>query len=264
MAEHLGQARQAGLRMIWLGVEDMTGTLVKKGQTVDKTLQAFRLLRESGILPMPMMMHSDAQPLYTPGRPAGLLNQVRLLRKAGAVNLQALMVTPSPGSRAFDETFTGGQAYESVDGRPVEPHMVDGNHVVASRHPRPWVKQLNLLIAYAYFFNPLRFLMGLVRPVARVEINQHWPGERPWGWMKRLEEKVRAHLIDAGMQLYGMYGLAHTAGRTFAWALRLMRGKIRRHTKAPASAIPMRSAFGGPAPHALPGTPLSSKTPAGT
>ena len=42
---------------------DMTATLVKKGQSVDKTSEAFRLMRDVGICPMPMMMHHDSQPL---------------------------------------------------------------------------------------------------------------------------------------------------------------------------------------------------------
>jgi radical SAM superfamily enzyme YgiQ (UPF0313 family) len=255
MAEHLPLAREAGMRALWLGVEDMTGVLVKKGQSVDATQQAFRLLLNHGILPMPMLMHHDAQPLYTPGRPGGLLNQVRLVRKAGAINLQVLMMTPSPGSRLFDETFTRGLAYESVAGRRVEQYMIDGNYVVASRHPRPWIKQLNLLVAYLYFFNPIRLLAALVHPVARVALNQGWPDEKPRPLKKRLKEKVRAHLLDAGLQLYGMYGLVHTIRRTFGWALRLMRGKIKRKWKVPTSAIPMRSVEGGAAPHAVPGTP---------
>ena len=258
MAEHLPLARKAGVRALWLGVEDMTGELVRKGQSVDKTRQAFRLLLNNGILPMPMMMHHDSQPLYTPGKPSGLLNQVRLLRKAGAINLQALMVTPSPGSRLFEETFTGGLAYESVDGKRVEQYMIDGNHVVASGHPRPWIKQISLLIAYLYFFNPIRFLMALFHPVTRVELNHRWPGDKPLRLRKLILEKVRAHLTDSAMQIYGMYGLLHTIRRIFPWALRLMRGKIQRRRNVPASAIPMRSVGGGPAPHAVPGTPVPS------
>ncbi|MCY2928552.1 MAG: radical SAM protein, partial [Planctomycetota bacterium] len=215
MADHLPLARQAGMRALWLGVEDMTATLVKKGQSVDKTIQAFGLLRDNGILPMPMIMHYDSQPLYTPGRPHGLLNQARILRKAGAINLQALMITPSPGSKLFEETFTGGLAYESAGGRRVEQYMIDGNHVVASRHPRPWVKQMSLLIVYAYFFNPIRFLVALVHPVARVTMNHRWPDSRPRRWFQRFSETVRDYLFDAGAQLYGMYGLWHTVRRTF-------------------------------------------------
>jgi len=57
---------------------------------------------------MPMMMHHDEQPLYTRGRPYGLLNQARLLRKAGAISLQVLMMTPATGSKLYAEAFTSG------------------------------------------------------------------------------------------------------------------------------------------------------------
>jgi len=102
---------------------------------------------------------------------------------------------------------------------------------VASGHPQPWRKQLNIMAAYLYFYNPLRFLVALVRP------------------------KSKLYLADAFLQLLGMWGLTHTIRRTFGWAVRLMRGGIRRRTGVPTSPIPMRSVEGGAASHALPGTP---------
>jgi radical SAM superfamily enzyme YgiQ (UPF0313 family) len=60
MREHLSLVRKAGLWALWLGVEDMSGALVKKGQSEDRTLEAFRLLRQNGIFPVPMLMHHDA------------------------------------------------------------------------------------------------------------------------------------------------------------------------------------------------------------
>ncbi len=230
MKDHLREVRNAGLRALWIGVEDMTATLIKKGQDAGKTEQAFRLLQERGIAPMPMMMHHDTQPLISRGDKAyGLLNQARLLRKAGACSLQVLMITPATGSKSYDEAFTSGLAYESVGGKQVESYMLDANFVVASKHPQPWKKQLNIMAAYFYFYNPLRFLLALVRP------------------------KSKLYLADAGMQLVGMWGLAMTVRRTFGWALRLMRGNIRRKTAVPAGPIPMRGADAATAAHALPG-----------
>lgn len=233
LADQLPAIRRAGVRALWLGVEDMTATLVKKGQSVDKTTEAFRLLQKHGICPMPMMMHHDTQPLYSRGpAPYGLINQARLLRRAGAVSLQVLMITPATGSKSYEEAFTSGLVYESVAGRPVETHMLDANYVVASKHPRPWIKQLNIMAVYLYFYNPLRLAWALFRP------------------------KSKLYLADAGMQAIGMAGLAHTVRRTFGWAVRLMRGGIVRKQEIPASKIPMRSATPGePAAHALPGTP---------
>ncbi len=230
LRQHLPLIRKAGARSLWLGVEDMTATLVRKGQSVDNTSEAFRLLRASGIHPMPMMMHHDEQPLISSGpKPYGLLNQVRLLRKAGAVSMQVLMLVPATGSKLFAETYTSGMAYESVGGRRVEEHMLGGNHVIASHHHRPWRKQGNILIAYAYFYNPLRFMLSLVRP------------------------KTKLYFADAIWQVLGMWGLAKTLRRTFGWALRLRFGKIRRRSAPPANAIPMVAVDGSPASHALPG-----------
>lgn len=229
LREHLPEVRKAGVRWLWLGVEDMTATLVRKGQSVGKTIEAFHLLRQNGIHPMPMMMHHDEQPLVSRGpKPYGLLNQVRILRKAGALSMQVLMLVPATGSKLFTGTYTSGMAYESVGGRRVEEHMLGGNYVIASNHPAPWRKQLNILLAYAYFYNPLRFLVSLVRPASRL------------------------YLADALWQFVGMWGLAQTLRRTFGWMLRLRFGKIVRKSAAPSSRIPMRTPDGAVASHALP------------
>jgi radical SAM superfamily enzyme YgiQ (UPF0313 family) len=231
MKDHLRLVRKAGIRALWLGVEDMTGTLVKKGQTVGKTIDAFHLLRDRGICGMPMMIHHDSQPLYTRGSSYGLINQARLLKKAGAVSLQVSMMTPSNGSKGYGGMFSSGLVFESVGGKPVEQHMLDGNHVVASGHKQPWRKQLSILAAYLYFYNPVQFMIALARP------------------------KSRLYLADAGMQIIGMWGLVQTVRRTLGWAVRLMRGNIRRKTSYPVSRIPMRAVDNAAASHAPPGTP---------
>ena len=216
MKDHLPLVRRSGCRALWLGVEDMTAALIQKGQSVDKTTEAFRGLREAGICPMPMLMHHDAQPLYTRHSHYGLLNQVRLLRKAGATSLQVLMMTPAAGSKLYEQTFTSGQVFESVAGRRVLPHMLDGNYVIASSHPHPWQKQLNLLIAYGYFYNPLWLVVALLRSGSKLALK------------------------PAGMQVVGMLGLVHTLRRTLGWVVRLWFGRIRRLTEPPNSPIPIR------------------------
>ncbi|MBW7906066.1 MAG: radical SAM protein [Phycisphaerae bacterium] len=234
LREHLGTVRLAGVRALWLGVEDMTATLVKKGQSVGKTVEALHLLNQHGISPMPMMMHHDEQPLLSRGeKPYGLLNQIRLLRKAGAISMQVLMLVPATGSKLYTGTYTSGMAYESVGGRKVREHMLGGNYVIASNHPRPWIKQINILLAYLYFYNPLRFLVALVRP------------------------KSKLYLADAILQVLGMNGLVLTACRTFTWTLRLCFGRIERQSAVPTSRLPMRGVGRGAAAHALPGTPLA-------
>jgi len=225
MKDHLSLVHDAGCRALWLGVEDMTATLVNKGQSVDKTTEAFGRLRAAGICPMPMMMHHDSQPLYSRGTNYGLLNQVKLLRRAGAVSLQVLMITPSAGTKLYEGTFAGGQVLAAAGGRRVTPHMYDGNYVVASRHKRPWRKQLNLLAAYFYFYNPVWLAVALLR--------------------KRTKVSQKA----AGMQIVGMLGLTQSVRRTAGWALRLMFGRIERLPGPPVSALPMRGVGGAAACH---------------
>lgn len=266
MREHLPLIREAGLNWLWMGVEDLTATLVKKGQSESKTIEAFRLLRESGIVPMPMMMHHDTQPLVSRRSNYGLLNQLGTLRKAGALYMQVLMLSPSPGSKWYGETYTSGLAFASVGGKPIERHISDGGYVIASKHPRPWLKQLNLLLGYTYFFNPVRLLIALVwsksslpgaaadtRPPAELErLTPLQRRLRPW--MLRL----RAHLTDAGTQILGMGALFLTYKRLLPWAWKLLVSRIEPATAPPHSRIPMRSVRGGCASHALPGTPEST------
>ena len=227
MKEHLPLMREAGCRALWIGVEDLTATLVKKGQSVDKTTEAFRKLRDAGICPMPMMMHHDSQPLYTWGGHYGLLNQVKLLRKAGAVSLQILMIVPSPGSKLYHETFTSKQVFERVGGRRVDPYMHDGNYVISSHAKRPWTKQLNILASYSYFYNPWWLLMALTKKTA--------VGDKP-----------------IAAQIFGMLGNTQNIRRTLGWALRLMFCKIHRQTAPPSSSIPLRSIEGAQSIHTTP------------
>ena len=113
--------------------------------------------------------------------------------------------------------------FKSVGGRPVRPYMYDGNYVVASNHKHPWKKQLNILAGYLYFYNPIWFMLALIR------------------------FRTRVSLKPAGMQIIGMMGLAMTIVRTSGWATRLMFGRIERLTNPPASRIPMRSVDGASA-----------------
>ena len=225
MKEHLPLVHESGCRALWLGVEDMTATLVNKGQSVDKTTEAFGRLRDAGICPMPMMMHHDSQPLYSRKSNYGLLNQIKLLRKAGAVSLQVLMITPSAGTKLYEQTFTSGMVIDCAGGRRVLPHMYDGNYVVASSHKRPWSKQLNLLAGYLYFYNPARLAVILLR------------------------KKTKVSHKAAGMQVVGMLGVIQTFRRTAGWAMRLMLGRIERLSGPPMSLIPMRDVSGAAACH---------------
>ena len=68
-----------------------------------------------------MMMHHDSRLLWSRGSNYGLLNQIELLRRAGAVSLQVLMPTPAVGSKLLESTYTSGQVFASVGGKAVRP-----------------------------------------------------------------------------------------------------------------------------------------------
>jgi radical SAM superfamily enzyme YgiQ (UPF0313 family) len=225
MKEHLPTVRKAGALALWLGVEDITATFVRKGQSVDKILEAFGLLRRHDILPVPMLMHHDGQPLLTRTSPYGLLNQVHLLRQAGAIDVQVLTVTPAVGSRAYEEPFHNGQMIQSAAGKSVEPYMLDGNYVVATGEAQPWRMQVRVAAALAYFYNPLRLLGSLIRP------------------------KSRLYLIDVGVQFIGLWGLIHTLPRVLGWAARLMTGRIKCQSRPPATHLRLTGVNGVPASH---------------
>lgn len=240
MRDHLPLVREAGCRALWLGVEDLTATLVNKGQSESKTVEAFQLMRANGICPMPMMMHHDSQPLWSRGTNYGLLNQIKVLRKAGAVSLQVLMMTPSPGTKLYAGTFADNLVLASAGGRDVRPYMCDGNLVVASAHARPWRKQLNLLMGYLYFYNVVWLVRNLIHRNTRV-------GMKP-----------------AYMQLVGIIGLAHNIVRTIGWAARLAFGRIKRLSQPPASAVPIRSTIPDTEPAHAPVTVTISAKVRGT
>ena len=135
---------------------------------MDKTSEAFHLMRARGICPMPMMMHHDSRSRCIRRKQLRIAeSDQRSCAGRGAVSLQVLTaMTPSPGTKLYEGTFTDGLVIDSAGGKRVEPSMCDGNYVVASRHARPWRKQLNLLTGYlSFFYNPLWFIVGTVSPL---------------------------------------------------------------------------------------------------
>jgi len=227
MREHLPTVRKAGAMALWLGVEDMTATFIKKGQSVDKTTEVFRLLRQQGIVAVPMLMHHDGQPFLTRTSQYGLLNQVRLLRKVGAIDVQVLSLTPAVGSRTYEQAFSSGLIIRSAAGKTVQPYMLDGNYIVASKDAKPWLMQLRVAAALAYFYNPLRMLASLIRP------------------------KSSRYLIDFCLQFTGMWGLSRTLPKMAGWTLRLMLGKVTRQARPPGPQLALRGVGGGPPCHGV-------------
>lgn len=200
-ADLMPLARDAGIRAIWFGIEDMTAELVKKGQSPEKTRKVFRNLLDHGIAPMPMMMHHDDQPLVSRRGLAGLLNQIQYLKRTGAVSVQITFLTPMVGSKAYKRTFEEGQVMSRVGSLDVADYQFDGNHTIASRSRHPWRKQINILIAYACFYNPLRALKAVLTVDAL--------------WKFRIM-----------YQLFGQAGLVRSAWATRGWLHRLKRGRI--------------------------------------
>jgi hypothetical protein len=196
--------REGGLRAIWFGIEDMTAELVKKGQSPEKTRKLFEILNRMGICPMPMMMHHDGQPLWSRATLYGLLNQVNYLRKAGSVSVQVTILTPSVGSKGYEELYETGLVLEQAGKQKVEDYQYDGNHCVATADPHPWRKQLNMYLAYASFYNPL----NLVRALAK------WKDPL---WNYRVL-----------YQVYGMAGLVKSFLKGFGWLKNLWSGKIKK------------------------------------
>ncbi len=208
--------REAGLRALWIGVEDLTATLVKKGQGPEKTRNVFQALRQAGIAPMAMLIHHDGQPLWSWKGLYGLINQVNFLRRAGALTCQITLLTPSVGSKSYEKLFEEGKVLRSVGGKPVEDYQYDGNHCIATASNRPWLRQLNVFAGYASFYNPINFLRGLF------QVDQFWRA--------RLE-----------CQVLGMVGVVESLVRTRDWLKRLILGRIERYQSAPRPPFPILS-----------------------
>ncbi|MBI3408447.1 MAG: radical SAM protein [Planctomycetes bacterium] len=198
----LPMCRDGGLRAIWFGIEDMTAELIKKGQSPEKTKTLFKLLSGMGICPMPMMMHHDGQPLKSRGNLYGLINQVKFLRKSGSVSVQVTILTPSVGSKGYQEPYKKGMVIDKAGEHEVEDYQFDGNHCVATDDPSPWRKQLNIYLAYATFYNPLNFVKAIAS----------W--KDPLWTYKVL------------YQIYGMAGLVQSFAKGFGWLKNLWRGPV--------------------------------------
>lgn len=162
--------RAGGKRAIHFGIEDLTHSLIKKGQSPEKTKEVFSRMIESGIAPMPMMMHFDGQPLKSPGRTLdGLLNQVRFLHEHGAACIQTTYNSPSPGSRDFEAVhYSQGRVLAKVGNIVVENCHRDGNLVVSSKYKdeERFDRQRNIELSYRAFFNNRNFAGAVGRYIS--------------------------------------------------------------------------------------------------
>jgi len=215
--------RKGGLRAIWFGIEDITAELVNKGQTPGKAREIYGIMRGLGIEPMAMMIHNDDQPLRSPdGDLSGLLNQARYMFEIGAVSYQCTYLGPAVGTADFEPAARERKIFKAVGGRPVPQAYQDGNHVAASKHPRPWEKQMNVMRGYAAFYNPLNAL----RIVAR--------------WRK--DPLASRRLL---FQFIGQIGILMTLPNVWRWARRLKKGPIEVYDGLQQARIPMLDAHTG-------------------
>jgi hypothetical protein len=215
-------ARRAGLHGIWFGIEDLTASLINKGQKPEVTLELFKLLHQVKISPMAMIMFHDGQPYHTPGQLYGLANQADFLRRAGAISLQCTVHTPAVGTREFEKTYETGRVVQRLGGYQVPEAKFDGNHVLLAGGEPMWLRQLKLLGGYAAFYNPLNFLRALRQdgsPIRR----------------RRL-----------GYQLAGNLATLWTAWKVLPYLLRLVVGRPACHAGPPEVApLPVRLVEGG-------------------
>ncbi|GIW79542.1 MAG: hypothetical protein KatS3mg105_1349 [Gemmatales bacterium] len=209
--------RDGGLRAIWFGIEDMTAELVKKGQSPEKTKTLFQVLNRHGICPMSMMMHHDGQPLVSRGNLYGLLNQVNFLRKSGSVSVQVTILTPSVGSKGYEQPYETGMVIEKAGNQRVEDYQYDGNHCIATHDARPWRKQLNVYLAYAHFYNPINFVRAVV----------NW------------KDPVWSYRVM--YQAYGMVGLVKSFARGWGWLKNLYKGPIEKVKELPKRKLELAS-----------------------
>jgi hypothetical protein len=87
---------------------------------------------------------------------------VNFLRKSGSVSVQVTILTPSVGSKGYEDPYEQGMVIERAGGVKVEDHHYDGNHSIATHDPKPWRKQLNIYLGYATFYNPLNMVRAIM------------------------------------------------------------------------------------------------------
>jgi radical SAM superfamily enzyme YgiQ (UPF0313 family) len=203
---------RAGLHAIWFGIEDLTAELINKGQKPEVTTELFRLMYRLQIAPMAMMMYHEGQPAYSPRGIYGLRNQVAFLRKAGAATVQITNHNPAHGSREMEKTYATGRVASALGDYPIPLAKLDGNHVYVAGREKLWKRQLNLLLGYLAFYNPLNILRSLRPDCPSV-----------WVWLMRLL-----------FQIGGFVGVLVTIVKMLPYLWRLKKAEPRFYPRAPA------------------------------
>jgi radical SAM superfamily enzyme YgiQ (UPF0313 family) len=214
-------ARRAGMNGLWFGIEDLTAGFINKGHTPERIRELFRLMHQNKIAPMAMLMYHQNQPFFSRGTLQGITNQIDFLRRAGAISVQVTVHIPALGTGEFDETFQSGRVLRTLGNDPVPYTVYDGNHVIVAGGKPLWRRQLELLGAYAAFYNPLnlfRAMRGDGSPLRK----------------KRM-----------GVQFLGFLGTLWTAWKILPTVWRLLMRKHRFHEgPPPLSTVPVRQVAG--------------------
>lgn len=210
-------AADAGLKTIYFGIEDLNAKLINKGQSVNKTEDLFQELLANKIEAYAMMIHHDDQPLWSrkPDQ-LGVMNQAMQLYKMGAAGYHTTYITPSPGARNVEKMFEAGTVLDSVGGKPIPEAFQDGNHIIATRHRRAWVRQLQLWMAYGSFYNPVNFLRSLFKDLRD----------------KHNRRRLKWQIIGGSMVIPTIF-------KSIPWLFSLMTRKIEKAPEAPPRCLPM-------------------------
>jgi hypothetical protein len=151
-----------------------------------------------------MMIHNDDQPLRSPnGTLNGLVNQAKYMFEKGAVSYQCTYLGPAVGTLDFEPAAKEKRLFKTVAGMKIPQAFQDGNHVAASKHPRPWERQMNVVRGYATFYNPANML--------RIVLN--WRHD---------SLALRRFLF----QIIGQIGIVMTFPKLYWWARKLKKGPI--------------------------------------
>src|SRR5262249_30057723 len=135
------------------------------------------------------------------------------LGKAGSVTVEVNIRTPSVGSKGYEDPYNDGMVIAQAGHEKVEDHHFDGNHCIATHDVRPWLKQLNIYLAYCSFYNPWIFLQVI------------------FNW----KDPVRT--IRIMYQLYGMAGIVKSLHTGWKWITNLIMGPVSKTTQVPGSRL---------------------------
>lgn len=210
-------AADAGMKTIFFGIEDLNAKLINKGQTVNKTAELFAEMQRNEIAPYAMMIHHDDQPLWSrkPDQ-LGVINQAMRLFQMGAAGYHTTYITPSMGARNVETMFGSGIVFDEVAGRKIPEAYYDGNHVIASRHRRPWIRQIQLWLAYSTFYNPFNLMRTTFKDLR--DRNKR----RRFKW-----------------QIVGNSMLLPSLLKSAPWTASLAFGGVKKHAAAPPRCLPM-------------------------